>query len=82
MISKQLSNAYNRGYKAGVRRIVIAWLGGKCQECGTTENLEIGHIKPVERQWRHYTDWLDRDNVKLVCTSCNQGEENGRRRTI
>ena len=79
MSEQQVNNAYNRGFKAGARRIVVAWLGGKCIECDSTENLEIAHIKPVERQYRHYTDWLDKNNVRLLCRRCNQGEENSQR---
>lgn len=75
-------NIYNRGFNAGARRIVIAWKGQRCVKCGETnlKKLEIAHIIPVERQYRHYTDWLDPDNVRILCTKCNQREENGRRK--
>jgi len=79
--SRQSRNAYWRGYKAGARRIVIAWLGSICEECEETDmnKLEIAHIEPMRKRGRDYTTWLDKDNVKLLCTSCNQGEENGNR---
>ena len=72
---------YNKAYQSGARRIVIAWLGQKCVKCGETKlsKLEISHIKPVKRQYRDYTDWLDKDNVQILCTKCNQGDENERR---
>lgn len=77
-------NAYNRGFDAGARRIVIAWKGGKCAECGETDlkKLEIAHIIPVKRQYRHYTDWLDPGNIRILCQRCNQREENGQRNKV
>lgn len=74
-------NIYNRGYTQGARRIVIAWLGGACEECGETslDQIEIAHRTKVNRQWRDYTDWLNRDNIKLLCKVCNQREENSTR---
>ena len=35
---------------AASRRRVIQLLGGKCAVCGCTENLEIDHIKPEDKE--------------------------------
>ncbi len=80
---RQYQNIYNTGYRAGARRIVIAWLGAECKECGedNINKLEIAHIKPMnDSSHRDYTCWLDKDNVKLLCQQCNQREENVRRK--
>jgi hypothetical protein len=46
-------NAYMRVYMAARyhrrRAMAIALLGGKCVECGTTENLELDHIDPASK---------------------------------
>jgi hypothetical protein len=46
-------NAYMRVYMTARyhrrRAMAIALLGGKCVECGTTENLELDHIDPASK---------------------------------
>lgn len=39
---------------------------GKCVGCGSTENLEIDHIKPIARGGNN-----DMDNLQPLCKSCN-----------
>lgn len=33
------------------RRMAIEFLGGKCAECGSVENLEIDHKNPKEKEY-------------------------------
>lgn len=74
---KEISNrlAYRRGYYAGYRRATIDHLGNKCFKCGTTENLEIDHIKPLERKSRTIKDLKDVTKIQLLCKKCNKDKE-------
>lgn len=76
-----VQSAWSKGYRAGARRIVLAWKGSVCSTCGNTDpdSLEIAHVEPIEKPWRDVCDWLDPDNILILCTSCNQGAENRRR---
>ena len=59
---------------------LIRYLGGKCSNCGTTERLEIHHIRgrtwtarKVCRRRRHllYIAEAIRKEVDLLCRHCN-----------
>ncbi|MFA6549634.1 MAG: HNH endonuclease [Candidatus Margulisiibacteriota bacterium] len=38
----------------------------KCKKCGTTENLSIDHIIPINKGGKHGVD-----NFQILCISCN-----------
>lgn len=64
---------YNKGYYAGYRKATIDHLGGVCSECGTTENLEIHHTKPIERRARSLKDLADLKKLRLKCKDDHKG---------
>lgn len=47
--------------------------GGKCNECGSTENLEIDHKKPVS-QFPELA--MDLENLQILCKTCHQEKTN------
>lgn len=59
----------------------IAYLGGKCVWCGTTEDLEFNHIDPYEKV-QHVTKTLNKkywkdslpeiDKCELLCNTCHK----------
>jgi hypothetical protein len=38
-------------------QILIEILGGKCEVCGTTEDLQVDHLQP--RDWKRCETWSD-----------------------
>lgn len=58
-------------------------LGGKCQKCGSTEDLEFDVIIPVD-QPHHRIEWsqrmtfykrqFERNNLGLKCSHCNSAK--------
>ena len=45
-------------------------LENKCQECGTTENITIDHIKPLSKGGTNHID-----NLQPLCKSCNSKKQ-------
>lgn len=68
------------------RQYFYEYLGGKCESCGTTENLEFDHIDPNSKKFSvterlpetppgyPYTElvWEEVDKCQLLCTSCHK----------
>lgn len=54
-IAREKYNAYQRTYQRQRwlqrRKELIALLGGKCVQCGATENLEFDHIDPATKSF-------------------------------
>ena len=55
-------------------------LGGKCVECGTTEELEFDHLEPRDYEsrkleWSHrisiYRREIAEGKIQLLCKPCN-----------
>ena len=46
-----VNNQYFREYWAKRREFIVNYLGGKCDICGSTENLEIDHIDPSKKSF-------------------------------
>lgn len=46
-------------------------LGNKCQNCGTTERIEIDHIKPLSKGGTNHID-----NLQPLCKPCNSAKGN------
>jgi len=42
---------YQRQRISDRRNILIGYMGGKYNKCGSTENLEFDHINPLEKQF-------------------------------
>ena len=70
--NREIYLAYQKGYYAGARFITLCHLGNKCFKCGSTENLEIDHIKPIDRKGRSLKDLKDLSKLRILCKSCNR----------
>ena len=68
--------AYQKGYYTGYRKAtldhLISRFGNGCFVCGSTENLEIDHIKPIDRKGRSLKDLKDLSKLRILCKSCNR----------
>jgi hypothetical protein len=53
------------------KKIVFSRDGGKCQCCGSYDNLEYDHIVPYSCGGRS-----DVSNIQLLCRSCNRSKSN------
>ena len=42
---------YHREYYRKRRQKIIDYLGGRCIECGATENLHVDHIDPMQKSF-------------------------------
>jgi len=69
---------YSKGYYAGYRKATLDHLGAKslcCIECGSYDNLQLDHIKPLLRKPRSLKDLKNLDNLQIKCRSCNNGKK-------
>ena len=72
---KYLRNeASNYIKRKAVREFVLKRDGYKCKICGSTENLQIDHIKSV-RRYGFTMNVNTIDNLQVLCRSCNAGKE-------
>jgi hypothetical protein len=55
-----------RKISKGLREKILDKYGNKCAFCGTSENLEIDHIKPVSMGGDN-----SEENLRVLCQSCN-----------
>ena len=54
-----------------VRRYLLMQAGYKCQRCGSTQNLQVDHVKPHS--------WGGSDNItnlQILCARCNRQKSN------
>lgn len=66
---------YMRARHHDRRARVVAYLGGRCVLCGTTDNLEIDHIDPAARRYRVHRMlilseekmWAEVEKCQLLC---------------
>jgi len=61
----------SRYISATTKRMVYARDGGKCQCCGSFENLEYDHIIPYSCGGSS-----DASNIQLLCLKCNRSKSN------
>lgn len=54
------------------KKVVFARDAGRCQCCGSTQNLEYDHIVPYSCGGKS-----DASNVQLLCMKCNRSKSNG-----
>lgn len=64
------------GITAKVRTKVILRAGARCELCGATGDLEVGHITSVNSAYA--LNWLDvqinhQSNLCALCPACNSG---------
>lgn len=81
-------NEYMRNYMKNryhqKRNELIKLLGGKCVNCGTTDNLEIDHIDSSKKTFRaadihSIADDVvkkELDNFQLLCATCHESKTN------
>src|ERR1700722_14236875 len=70
-------NEYQREWYAARRAKGIESLGGKCVQCGATEELEFDHIDPAIKwkhriwsySWKRITEELAK--CQLLCADCH-----------
>ena len=73
VVSKVISESY-----VGDKRYteIIETLGGRCQSCGTTRNLEIHHKIPLSIKGhqfvKRYNSWNNLENLELLCKRCHK----------
>ena len=58
--------AYMANRRANRRVGLVAWLGGKCERCDETENLEFDHIDPESKEFNISGAALDKPWQVLV----------------
>src|SRR5262249_20281625 len=60
-------NARREGIPEELRRLEYVRDGGKCVECGSSENLEYDHTLPVSKGGAK-----SEGNLRLLCLICNR----------
>lgn len=86
--SKNIKQIGIAEYRRQMRKEAIQHLGGKCDNCGTTENLQFDHIDlkdgEKKRKLRSQGKWRDKiqskahllkdenKNVRLLCKECHK----------
>jgi len=55
------------------REVALLRAGNKCEDCGSTERLEVHHKIPLERwEARHNSPKNTLDNLKVLCCYCHE----------
>lgn len=75
---------YNRKRRFERRNELIKYLGGKCANCGTTEDLEFDHINPKTIEFRIGSKLLfkwarllkEAKKCQLLCKPCHRNKTN------
>lgn len=86
--TRNIKKIGNAAYRRAMREEAIQHLGGKCDRCGTTENLQFDHLNLKDgerkRSLRAQGKWRDKiqskahllkdenKDVRLLCKSCHQ----------
>ncbi|BCO56145.1 hypothetical protein MINTM005_13890 [Mycobacterium intracellulare] len=80
---------YHRNYYHQVRRPkVVAYLGDRCEECGSTDDLQFDHVEREQKSFNinenltlNDTVRKELDKCQLLCRPCHEaktGRENTR----
>jgi len=73
----RIQSKYRRRSSVSGKLDWVAWneklkrLGGKCQICGTVENITIDHIRPLSKGGTNHID-----NLQPLCHNCNSRKNN------
>jgi len=71
------------------RAVLIAQLGGKCAQCGSTELLEFNHIFGRDWKMEKKSRWqrlaiiareIEAGEINLLCRSCNASDGHNHKR--
>jgi 5-methylcytosine-specific restriction endonuclease McrA len=79
-------HGYANEYFRRERALLVALLGGRCAHCGTTDELQFHHIKPLngnrpKGQLNRLTEWKRNvGNLQLLCPLCHLDAHNGVRK--
>ena len=74
---KEKHNKVKRGKVEERKKLLIEMLGGKCESCGTTKNLQFDHIDPTTKSFsiaKKYMCPIVFEEVKkcqLLCFNCH-----------
>jgi len=80
MKDREYHRTYSQQYYHTRRNKIIQDLGGRCAQCGSSENLEIDHCDPSEKQFdignllNHSKEEVERELSKcqLLCHDCHK----------
>lgn len=71
--------AHNKRKYAEKKAILIEHLGGCCEKCGTTENLEFDHRNPSDQTFNktpyllsEENMWKEAEVLRLLCRDCHK----------
>ena len=74
---KEKHNKVKRGKVEERKKLLIEMLGGKCESCGTTKNLQFDHIDPTTKSFsiaKKYMSPVVFEEIKkcqLLCYECH-----------
>jgi 5-methylcytosine-specific restriction endonuclease McrA len=68
-IPEPVGERHTRRISQDVKIAVSARDGGRCRQCGSTENLHFDHIIPVSKGGANTVA-----NIQLLCGPCNRAK--------
>ena len=74
---KEKNNKVKRGKTEERKKLLIEMLGGKCESCGTTKNLQFDHIDPttksfsIAKRYRCKNVFEEIKKCQLLCYECH-----------
>jgi len=69
----RLTDFYQSKEWKRLRKWALSKYGSKCMSCGSTEDIQVDHIKPTSLYWRLR---LKKWNVQILCKKCNLKKSN------
>lgn len=77
--SLEAAREYHRNYYRRRRQPMLDYLGGKCADCGSTEELQFDHIDPREKSFEIKANLTlnnpevraELDKCQLLCKPCH-----------
>lgn len=76
-VRKAFMQAYQRDYVAKRRARHLKAMGGKCQSCGSSNNLDVDHINPETKISHRIWSWSAKrieeelSKCQLLCRNCH-----------
>ena len=74
---KEKHNKVKRGKVEERKKLLIEMLGGKCESCGTTKNLQFDHIDPTTKSFSIAKKYMcpvvfeELKKCQLLCYECH-----------